>query len=133
MNHLDEVKKLRQRTDVHFNCAQSLLCPFAKAVGLTEQKAQALGNFFGSGMLHGSTCGALSGALMLLGMNGAGKEAALREIQDFRQRHAATDCAALLAMAKDKGLVKKEHCDALVLEMCEILDKKYFNEQPHNG
>ena len=42
MNHLEEVKALRARKDVHFNCAQSLLCPFASEVGLTEEKAQAL-------------------------------------------------------------------------------------------
>ena len=132
MNHLDEVKKLRQRTDVHFNCAQSLLCPFAREVGLTAEKAQALGSFFGAGMLHGSTCGALSATLMLLGMKGLGKEEALQEIQAFKQRHAATNCAELLAMAKEKGMVKKEHCDALVFEMCEILDKVYFTEQ-HKG
>ena len=38
---------------------------------------------------------------MLLGLKGLGKEEALQEIQDFKQRHAATNCAELLAMAKE--------------------------------
>ena len=129
MNHLEEVKKLRQRTDVHFNCAQSLLCPFAKEINMTAVKAQALGSLFGAGMLHGGTCGALSGTLMLLGMKGIDKAEAIREIQAFQQRHGTTDCAKLLSIAKDKGLIKKEHCDALVFEMCRILDEKYFQAE----
>lgn len=123
MNHLEEVKALRARKDVHFNCAQSLLCPFAEEAGLTEEKAQALGAFFGSGMLHGSTCGALSSTLMILGMKGYDKEEAARQIQEFRQRHQTVNCAELLDIAREKGMEKKPHCDGLVYEMCGILDQ----------
>ena len=43
---------------------------------------------------------------MLLGMKGLGKEEALQEIQDFKQRHAATNCAELLAKENiDGGLI----------------------------
>ena len=123
MNHLEEVKALRARKDVHFNCAQSLLCPFASEVGLTEEKAQALGAFVGSGILHGSTCGALSSTLMILGMKGYDKEEAARQIQAFRQRHQAVNCAELLDIAREKGMEKKPRCDALGYEMCGILDQ----------
>lgn len=123
MNHLAEVKALRSRTDVHFNCAQSLLCPFAKEIGLSSEKAQALGAFFGAGMMHGSTCGALSSTLMILGMMGVEREAAMKQIEEFRKRHQVTACAQLLTCAREKGIEKKHHCDALVYEMCAILDE----------
>lgn len=71
MTRMEEVKYLRTEPDGrHYNCAQSLLVPFASAVGLDKEQADKLGSFFGSGMLHGSACGALSATLMLLGMAG---------------------------------------------------------------
>ena len=68
MTHLEKARELRARTDIHFNCCQSVLVPFAREMGLTEDQAYALGDNFGAGMRCGSTCGALSGALMVLGM-----------------------------------------------------------------
>ncbi len=124
MSHLRAVKELRMRTDVHFNCAQALLCPFAQEVGITAEKAQKLGMFFGAGMLHGATCGALTGTLMILGMKGYTKAEAEQVIEGFRARHQTTECADLLAIAKEQGIVKKEHCDGLIYEMCQLLDEK---------
>ena len=72
MTHLEKARELRARTDIHFNCCQSVLVPFAQEMGLTEDQAYALGDNFGAGMRCGSTCGALSGALMVLGMTHGG-------------------------------------------------------------
>lgn len=71
MTRLEEVQYLRTEPDGrHYNCAQSLLVPFALEVGLTKEQADALGANFGAGMKMGSTCGVLTSALMLLGMKG---------------------------------------------------------------
>ena len=124
MTRMEEVKYLRTEPDGHhYNCAQSLLVPFASAVGLDKEQADKLGSFFGSGMLHGSACGALSATLMLLGMAGYDSQQARQIIHDFRQRHQATDCTALLTLAKEQGVPRKDHCDALVLEMAQLLDE----------
>lgn len=123
MNPLEEVKHLR--TDPggqHYNCAQSLLRPFAPLVGLDPAKANELGRFFGSGMMHGSTCGVLSSALMLLGMAGYDQQQAGELIRRFREEHGATDCATLLTQSKARGVDRKSHCDGLVLEMAQLLD-----------
>ena len=53
MNHMPEVEALRARTDIHFNCAQSLLVPFRDVTGLDEDTSYRLGSLFGSGMHHG--------------------------------------------------------------------------------
>ena len=124
MNHLEEVKYLRTEPDGrHYNCAQSLLVPFAPEFGLTPEEADKLGAFFGSGMLHGSTCGALSATLMLLGLAGYDSQTARQIIHDFRQRHQDTHCTALLTLAKEQGVPRKEHCDGLVLEMAQLLEE----------
>ena len=64
MNHMEKARALRARTDVHFNCCQSVLAAFAEDMGLTEEQAYNLGANFGSGMRCGAVCGALTGALM---------------------------------------------------------------------
>lgn len=123
MNHMEDVRALRTDTQNHYNCCQSVLMPFAQEMGLTREQAQALGAHFGSGMRHGATCGALSGALMVLGGLGYGEKEALDLIRTFRQKHGATECAALLKASHERGEARKDHCDGLVYEMIEALSK----------
>lgn len=123
MTHLEHAKTLRNDPQGrHYNCAQSVLIPFAQELGLTEEQAYQLGSCFGSGMLHGATCGALSAALMVAGMKGCNTQQAAALIHQFRDDHQATDCAALLALAREGNIPKKDHCDGLVLEMVSKLD-----------
>lgn len=124
MTRLEEVQYLRTEPNGrHYNCAQSLLVPFGPQFGLDKEQADKLGSFFGSGMLHGSACGALSATLMLLGLAGYDSQTARQIIQDFRQRHQDTHCTALLTLAKEQGVPRKEHCDGLVLEMARLLEE----------
>ena len=51
-----------------FHCSQSVLAAFADEVGLSEEQALKLGACFGGGMRQGEVCGAVTGALMVLGM-----------------------------------------------------------------
>ena len=37
--HMETAHALRGRTDVHFNCCQSVLVSFAADLGLTEEQA----------------------------------------------------------------------------------------------
>ena len=50
-----------------FHCSQSVLAAFAEECGLSENLALKLGSCFGSGMRKGEVCGAVTGALMVLG------------------------------------------------------------------
>ena len=123
MGHMEEVRAIRADTGVHRNCCQSILLPFAEEMGLTREQAIALGANFGSGMRHGGTCGALSGALMVLGMLGYDEKQAASLIRQFREGRDATDCATLLKAAHDRGIPRKELCDGLVFEMVQALDR----------
>lgn len=123
MDHMEQVRALRADGTVHYNCCQSVLIPFAGEIGLTREQAFALGAHFGSGMRHGSACGALSGALMVLGALGCDEKQAIALLRQFKERHGATDCAALLQASHSRGEAKKNHCDGLVFEMVAALDK----------
>ena len=123
-HHLEEAKLLRQEPGGrHYNCAQSLLVPFAAEIGMEKEDAYALGAFFGAGMMHGSACGTLTAALMILGKTDKDKETAKKLIDDFLAAHGTTDCRCLLAAAEKKGIARKENCDGLVLELCQKLDE----------
>lgn len=81
--------------DQGFNCAQSVLAAFAAQLGLDESRALKLASPFGGGVSRrGEVCGAVSGALMVLGLaqgadTPAGKESAYLLGQDFLQRFEA--------------------------------------------
>lgn len=122
MNRMEETKGLRARTDIHFNCCQSVLVPFCKECGMTEEEAYRLGAHFGSGMRHGSTCGAVTGALMVLGMAGRGTDASNALLRRFREKNQALDCARLLTMTRERGEERKPHCDRMVYDAVELVE-----------
>ncbi len=121
MTHLEKAQQLRARTDVHFNCCQSVLVAFAQDMGLTEEQAYRLGANFGSGMRCGSVCGALTGALMVLGLTNCPPEQADAFRKRFLENHGEINCAALLKKSHEAGIPRKEHCDGLVFEVVELL------------
>ena len=122
MTHLEKAQELRARTDVHFNCCQSVLVAFAEDMGLTEQQAFDLGANFGSGMRCGSVCGTLTGALMVLGMKGYDEEQSTAFLRRFQEDHGEINCAALLKKSHEAGIPRKEHCDGLVFEVVQALE-----------
>ena len=128
MEHMEHARALRSDPNVHYNCCQSVLVTFAKEMGLSEVQAYALGSHFASGMLHGATCGALSGALMVLGALGYEKTQAMALIRQFQEKHAATDCATLLNASNKRGEPRKSHCDGLVYEMVEAVEAQLAHE-----
>ena len=123
MNHLEHAAALRADTSTHYNCAQSVLIPFAREAGLREEQARALAENFGSGMRHGSTCGAVTGALMALGALGYGEEKTKELLRAFREREGDLACAKLLAIGREKGQDRKAHCDSMVLAAVGLVEE----------
>ena len=128
MTNIEKARQLRADTQVHYNCAQAVLVAFAQEMGLTEEQAYNLGAHFGSGMRHGSTCGAVTGALMVMGMMGYDEKAAAALLHQVREGHGALDCATLLNNSHEKGIARKEHCDGLVFEMVEAVAQRMETE-----
>ena len=116
--YTERAAALRASTDVHYNCAQSVLVSLAPALGLTEEQAMGVAANFGGGMKMGSVCGAVTGSLMALGLAGLTEESAVGAFTDaFRTGHGETLlCRELLADNERRGGERKPFCDALVLE-----------------
>lgn len=120
MTRKEDMQALRADTEVHYNCAQAVVIPFAGDMGLTREQANALALHFGGGMGCGSICGAVSGALMALGGMNVSQEKRTELLRRFRARNGAVDCARLLQAAAERGEPKKVHCDRLVAEAMEL-------------
>ena len=122
---MDRAVELRSRTDIHYNCAQTVLCAFADTLGMTEEEAFKLGSHFGGGMKMGATCGVITSGLMILGMAGKGETAVAKQYVDgFRERHnGVLNCAELLRINAEKGGTRKPHCDGMVYETVAALEE----------
>ena len=112
MTKQEWARRLRDDTGHHYNCAQSVLIPFSAELGLTPEQAEGLAAHFGGGMGCGGACGALTGALMVLG--GLGEDRRSELLREFRAAKGAVDCRELLAAAVQAGTERKVHCDELV-------------------
>jgi C_GCAxxG_C_C family probable redox protein len=92
-----------------FNCSQAVLAAYAPSLGLERDKAFRLAQGFGAGMARlGETCGAVTGAIMVIGLkygkvrakDDASKEKTYRLVREFmdrfRSRHDSLRCRVLL-------------------------------------
>ena len=122
---LEEAKRLRGTTERHYNCAQAVLVPFAKSLGIDEELAMNLSVHFGGGMKMGSVCGAVTGGLMALGLMGVDQAADANAFcREIRNRHeGCLDCRDLLRMNMERGGEKKPHCDAMVYESVLLVEE----------
>lgn len=66
---MNKAKEARKYFDNNFNCAQSVLVTFADEFNISEDVALRIACAFGGGMGRQQlTCGAVSGALMVIGL-----------------------------------------------------------------
>ena len=65
---VDHKQKALDYFSQKLHCSQSVLAAFADECGITEEQALKLGSCFGGGMRKGEVCGAVTGALMALGL-----------------------------------------------------------------
>jgi len=122
-----------------FNCSQAVFSTFAPQFGMDEKTALKLASPFGGGIARrGEICGAVSGALLTLGLargadTPAGKEEIYRLSQEFMRRfeekHGTLLCRELIGcdirtpagyQAAAEKRVFVTICPALVREAAEI-------------
>lgn len=123
--YLARVDELRADETRHYNCAQSVLIPFAEAAGLDTETAFRLGANFGSGMKRASVCGAVTGGLMALGLLGVDDGPVIAEYhRRLREAHdGLLDCADLLRANQERGGDRKAHCDGMVTECAALVEE----------
>lgn len=123
--YLDRAKELRAIVTPHYNCAQSVVLPFAPDVGITEEIALHFARNFGAGMKMAATCGAMTGGLMALGLYGVEDPQSIGEYyRRLRENHNGyLNCSDLLRINREQGREKKPHCDAMVFECVSLVEE----------
>jgi C_GCAxxG_C_C family probable redox protein len=141
---MDKVKKAVECFKEGFSCSQAVLSAFCEPLGLDRITALKIAQSFGGGMAHlGETCGAVTGAFMVIGLkhgrtradDDLAKKKTYELVHDFVQRfhsqHGSIVCKELLGYdlskeddmkeAQEKRLFD-ELCPRLVQTAAEILE-----------
>jgi C_GCAxxG_C_C family probable redox protein len=139
-----QVDQVVAQFDEGLNCAQALLITYGPQLGLDRENALKIAAAFGSGMGRGETCGAVTGAIMVIGLKHARIKAmdyfSKEEIYDFaaefitrfRERNETIVCRELLGcdVTTTEGLKVarkdrkfKKQCPKYVRDAAEILEE----------
>lgn len=101
------------------NCAQSVLAVSGKYTGLAQDTALSVAAGFGGGLRSGEICGAISGAVMAIGLieQDKRKVAALSRdcVESFRQKFGCVRCAELKQ--------KQADCDELIAFCAQYIEE----------
>ena len=131
-----------------FNCAQSVLLAFARDMGIENDVAIRIASGFGGGMGRQQlTCGALSGAYMVIGYlhgkhsfdDDMANEKTVQLIQKFtiafKNKYGYSDCFGLLGVnlnseegkneAKEKNFYELK-CEKFIEYIIDMLEKEYM-------
>lgn len=134
-----------------FSCSQAVLASYAQDYGLTVEQALKVAGAFGGGMGRmGDTCGAVTGAFMVIGLkygktradDEPAKEKAYRLVQEFakrfRLRHGSIVCRDLLGCdlstpegrktASEKHFIETR-CPLLVQDAVVILEEILYENK----
>jgi len=104
------------------NCAQAILCTYADIAGIDEATAMRLAAPFGAGMgnMEG-TCGAITGAGLVLGLSGGSTRQMRQIMNNFQERNGATQCKLLKGVGTGKVL---RECSDCVADAAEFLEEQ---------
>ena len=127
-----------------WNCTQAVLSTYGTQFGLDREHALRIAGAFGSGMGMGETCGAVTGALMVIGLKHAKLNAgslfsrdrtediAREFVARFKARNETTECRELLGCDVNscegfRTAKKEKHfktrCPRYVQDATEILEE----------
>ncbi len=126
-----------------FNCAQALVSTYSTELGLDRDTALRLASPFGGGIARlGDTCGAVTGALMIIGLkfgttDHKDKEAKAKSykvsdefIERFKARNTSINCGELLGVDPKSSYLSipgvssiiKGRCTGFIRHAAEILE-----------
>ncbi|HEX9059767.1 MAG TPA: C-GCAxxG-C-C family protein [Clostridia bacterium] len=132
-----------------FNCSQAVLSAFCEDFGLNKSLALKIACSFGGGMALGETCGAVTGAFMVLGLKYGQNDSedayskAINKlmvkdfVSRFRKLNGSICCKDLLEYdlsdenqlnaARQSGIFKTK-CPKYVKDAVEILEEMKIND-----
>lgn len=126
------------------NCSQAVLSSYSESFGLDGETASRVATGFGGGMRMAETCGAVTGAFMVLGLKYGNSTSEDKEVKAktyekiveyisrFKARHGSVMCRELLdcdittpegaTKAKENNLFNSI-CPKLVRDAAEVLEE----------
>ena len=141
---MDNIEKAVEIFKSGLSCSQAILGAYCEQFGLDKETAYKIGSGFGGGMHLDQTCGAVTGAFMVIGLKFGRTRAddieakmkvveATREFAEkFKARHGSIGCTDLIGCnvstqedyeeAKKKDLFK-QLCPEFVKSAAEILEE----------
>jgi len=134
------IQTAQERFAQGFNCSQAVFSAYASHFGIDEETVLKLASPFGGGVAHqGSVCGAVTGALMALGLARGNATTEKKEetyrlaeefIKAFHDHHGTILCRELIGhdlrlpaesqAAREQG-VFKTICPGLVVHAVELV------------
>jgi len=128
-----------------FNCAQTVFSLFADDLGIDEKTALKIASGFGGGMACAETCGAVTGAYMVIGMkhgnatsNPEDKAHTKMQIRkfntEFKKIHNSLICKNLTgfdisttegAAAAQEANVFRTKCPGFIKTACNLLENEF--------
>jgi C_GCAxxG_C_C family probable redox protein len=132
---MDKTQKALGYFNKGFNCSQAIFTAFNEDNGTSEETALKLSCGFGAGCGRlGLTCGAVSGAFMVIGMkygkfredDNAAKEKTYAKVCEFTQRfidrNKSINCTELLGcnLGTSEGM-EKAHKEGFIAKICPRL------------
>jgi C_GCAxxG_C_C family probable redox protein len=121
----DPINQACQLFNQGFTCSQSIFCAFAPQLGLQEELALKIASPFGGGIAStGDLCGAVSGAVMVLGLRYGhttpiepnSKELTYQKVQEFLRLFLEQHHDTLCRQLRDQKI-----CPKIVEDCAEIL------------
>ena len=128
-----------------FNCAQTVFSLFASDIGIDEKIALKIASGFGGGMACAETCGAVTGAYMVIGMkhghstSNPDEKAKTKSLiqkfnSEFKKVHGSLICKYLIGFdistpegsaAANEANVFKTECPLFIKTACNILEQQF--------
>ena len=143
---MSKVSEAVDKFNKGYACSQAILCTFGEEHGIDHEAALKVSAAFAAGMRVGGTCGAVTGAVMAIGLKYcspqcdkiAGRKAAYdcvrRFYSEFLKRNPSLLCKDLLGVdigtaegmsaAESQGLFRTK-CPVFVKDAAEILEKLF--------
>lgn len=132
-----------------YTCSESIIIAFANDLGIEPDIAAKISVGFAGGMAHGKTCGAVTGAIMAIGLKyGAGliknqyaKDRCFHNTQEFfcrfKARRKTVECGKILMMnninpnnpEEIRTLRDKKLCDKIIRDAAEILEEIFDDDR----
>lgn len=129
-NQVKDMTYEEKATELHergCNCCQAVLGACCEKFQMDPETAYRLGAFLGGGMRRGEVCGAVTGALMALGLQYGDQDnrkcmKSLEFLKTFQKEYGTILCKELLP---EDGKKKKELCPGFINYCAAYLEREF--------